>query len=1030
MKTPSVFAMMLLGIAVNAQSQVAGVGAAAGSTASVPTPWAVVSRDANSAVWQRTTYDQGPNGTVVTNVHSYTELATGLNHLVNGQWVPSKEEIDISADGSSAMATNGQHQVYFPGNIYSGDIKLVTPDGKVLQSQPIGLSYFDGTNSVLLAVVTNSTGAILSSGNQVIYTNTFAGLDADLLYTYTKAGMEQDVVLRQQPPDPVSLGLDSASTRLQILTKFVSAPQPSVMAATVPTAAGNLEDDNLSFGVMAMGQGRAFLLGTNSPPANVEKRWLTLNGRQFLLEEVPIVSIAQAIDSLPPFTAQTGLGKPLVSKNLILPPPRLVHTTPKNVFLARAEPPENGLVLDYVTLSSSTNNCTFQGDTTYYLSGAVNLTGTATFEGGAVLKYTNNASLNLSACSQINCLAGPYRPVIFTAVNDNSVGQQIVSGSPSGYYANPAIYYFPSGSGSLSLSHFRITYANEAVYASAPTMTVSLQDGQIVNCSTGFYTPGQTSASFENMLFANVQLPLDVYLAYVQAQNVTFIGSYSALVAPAGSGPYYNVTVNLVNCILANFTVFSTVGTAITISGQNNGFYNDYTSAFGSSPITSTSNPFQTVGAGNYYLTSNCVFASAGTTNNIDPALLAGLRTKTVYAPAVVQTNWTTSGTWVPLVPRDTNSPPALGYHYAPIDYAVDGVSPGSSALTLSNGVAVAIFQAGNMGFNIGAGLALTSVGTATAHNQICYYTAVQEEPVQWGSTALSGVTLVKMYGFYGYPSSNNIPAFFTARFTDFNGCGGLGYLVSSYLMQFSLRDCQIGPGRFQADLYSSSSEPCINNLFERTGIQFSDDSGTGPMGFYNNLIRYGGLTFTKYETEIWQVENNLFDTTTNQQNIYGSGFSEDHNGYLNTSQMTPTNANDVVMTNFTYATGPLGNYYQASTTLIDKGSTTADQLGLFHYTTQTNQMIEGFSIVDIGYHYVAVDQNGNPLVSNTAGIPDYLADANGNGLVDNGETPWTTDSNLDGLSSQQKSLYGDNPNVSEAFWIWLSTPTVTSGIP
>jgi hypothetical protein len=50
---------------------------------------------------------------------------------------------------------------------------------------------------------------------------------------------------------------------------------------------------------------------------------------------------------------------------------------------------------------------------------------------------------------------------------------------------------------------------------------------------------------------------------------------------------------------------------------------------------------------------------------------------------------------------------------------------------------------------------------------------------------------------------------------------------------------------------------------------------------------------------------------------------------------------------------------------------------------------VEGDSIVDIGYHYVATDTNGIPLDSNSDGIPDYLEDANGNGLVDSGEIGW-----------------------------------------
>ena len=104
---------------------------------------------------------------------------------MNGQWVESREEIDILPNGTAA-ATNGQHQAYFPGDIYQGQIELVTPDGQQLFSRPMGLSYFDGTNSVLIAELTNSIG-VLSGSNQVIYPNAFTGFAADLRYTYTKS---------------------------------------------------------------------------------------------------------------------------------------------------------------------------------------------------------------------------------------------------------------------------------------------------------------------------------------------------------------------------------------------------------------------------------------------------------------------------------------------------------------------------------------------------------------------------------------------------------------------------------------------------------------------------------------------------------------------------------------------------------------------------------------------------------------------------------------------------------------------------
>lgn len=964
--------------------------AAAGSTV-LPSlsSYAVVSRDADSAVWQRQTYDRGPSGTVVTNTHRYVELATGLNHLVNGQYVPSTENIVISPDGRSAMATNGQHQVYFPGNIYSGDIKLVMPNGKMLQSQPIGLSYSDETKSVLLAVVTNSTGAILPSGNQVIYSHAFDGVDADLRYTYTKAGLEQDLVLRQQPPDPSALGLNPASTRLQMLTEFVSSPQPSVTAASLPTAAGNLENDSIWFGTMHMGQGKAFLLGTNPPSAVVEKRWLTLNGRQFLIEEVPVVSIATAIDTLPPFVAQTGSGKLVVSKNLVLPPQRLVHTEPKTRFLAQAAPPKNGLVLDYVTLNYPTNNCILQGDSTYYLSGVVTLTGTVTFEGGAVLKYAPGVYLDLSACSQINCLTAPYRPLIFTAMNDNSVGEQVASGSPSGYYASPAIYYFPTYGGTLNLSHFRIAYAYEAVYASAPSMNVSLQDGQIVNCGTGFYTPGQTSASLGDMLFANVGTPLTLDMANVMARNVTFKAGGYSLVSPAGS---MGATVNLVNCILANFPTFSW-SPSISLSGDHNGFYNNYAATFGSSPITTTSNPFQSVGAGNYYLTNGCAFVNAGTTNNAD---LTDLQTKTVFAPTLLTNVILSVNTALnPQAQRDTDAPD-LGYHYDPIDYLVDQFWVTNAVLTVTNGAAIA-------GYNDWAsiimtdGSAITSIGTPVAPNWFAEYSTVQEQPVSLGP---GNYVAINPWHVSAAPDG-----FF--RFTKFAcpGAGGVHLYDEQNNWIFTnlwIQDCEFWGGSSVYGGGTNTTATLINNLFARSTISTSAVSNSF-FHLTNNLF-WGAATVSiaPRGTPGWSAFNNAFDSCGSVLSGPGNGITNGYNAYLNcTNYLKPTNSTDIFTNSFAYQTSWFGTFYQPNNSpLIHMGNTNANLLGLHHYTVLANQTVEGTNIVSIGYHYVAADTNGNPLSTPGDGIPDYVADANGNGIVDPGEISWTNYYSINGLTN------------------------------
>ena len=76
---------------------------------------------------------------------------------------------------------------------------------------------------------------------------------------------------------------------------------------------------------------------------------------------------------------------------------------------------------------------------------------------------------------------------------------------------------------------------------------------------------------------------------------------------------------------------------------------------------------------------------------------------------------------------------------------------------------------------------------------------------------------------------------------------------------------------------------------------------------------------------------------------------------------------------------------------LVNAGSRTADQAGLYHYTTQTGQTKETNSVVDIGFHYLAVDANGNPIDTDGDGLPDSLEDRNGNGSYDSGsgETDW-----------------------------------------
>jgi hypothetical protein len=113
MKTSCFVFTLLASTLMRVQAQVTGAGATTTAKQPVlpaPTAYGVVEQGANHRVWERTVYEQGPNGTVIGRKHQVTELATGLNYLQNGQWKESKEEIDILPNGGAA-ATRGAHQV-------------------------------------------------------------------------------------------------------------------------------------------------------------------------------------------------------------------------------------------------------------------------------------------------------------------------------------------------------------------------------------------------------------------------------------------------------------------------------------------------------------------------------------------------------------------------------------------------------------------------------------------------------------------------------------------------------------------------------------------------------------------------------------------------------------------------------------------------------------------------------------------------------------------------------------------------------
>lgn len=159
------------------------------------------------------------------------------------------------------------------------------------------------------------------------------------------------------------------------------------------------------------------------------------------------------------------------------------------------------------------------------------------------------------------------------------------------------------------------------------------------------------------------------------------------------------------------------------------------------------------------------------------------------------------------------------------------------------------------------------------------------------------------------------------------------------------------------------------------------------PQLWHSPTVWRGGtfVTLSQPSGGTWYAFNNDFDSTV----ITNSTLTNGYNAYLNcTNYLIPTNTTDIFSNNsLAYQTSWFGSFYQPTNSpLLNMGSTNANLVGLYHFTVTTNQVVEGTNIVSIGYHYVAAGTNGLPLDTNGDGIPDYLEDANGDGIFDTGD--------------------------------------------
>jgi hypothetical protein len=999
----------------------------------------VTERGPHHRVWETYTkvLDENQESNIITN--SYTELETGMHYWDNGQWVESSEVIEPFEKG--AIARKGQHQVVFsPQFNVAGVIDLLTADGQRVRGTPVGLAYHDDATgkSVLFATLKDSSGELLPP-NQVIYSDCFSNVLADVRYTYSKAGFEQDIILRENPPSPKEFGLDPATTRLEVWTEFQESSDPKVEGRTLwqtPSSSGRKNatpevfDEELSFGTMRTGPGKAFAVekdkmdGTELIP--VIKHWQKSDGRTFLVESVWFSGVQASLEALPMATEgkEGAFLNPQPKDRLELPAAhsQLAKYTPMPVarpevqaFYQRSVPKNSGqsiktlasnvnkdvnktssqgFVLDYTLLAGATN-FTFRGDITYYVTNLVYLRGVTTIEGGTVVKYSSDTNASVYFADTPVFLSSAYRPAIFTAIDDDTVGETISgsTGNPTLWGYGGKMLAFDLGSTNFSASNLKICFARQGIYSHYYGITLS--HSQLVKCRLGI------SGEF----------------ACYRLYNLLFLQNSNAL----NGTTYTNICVNL--------TLMDCAQTAAEIySGTSRLFMTNCLTVRETNATTVTSTKYscpsrtyadgivQTVGAGSCYLASN-EFRGIGDTN-IGASLLSELRNKTTYAPLSYTNNILIDTILQPAIPRNTGAMD-IGYHYDPIDYAFSGIIISNAVLTLTNGVAIAGY--GSMAIDLKSGSKIVSTGKPTNLNRLSFYNVVQELPQQWGCSN-STVSLMNLDSTYSI-----LPSIYF-RFTDLSVLSANAakrHIVNlhaySMVTNLSFVDSQIRGGYLYFLPYYADNRTMTfsvtNSMVERCAWSLTqgyyNSTAAFAASFWNNTFLFGSLTLVNsVNTAAWNVYDNLFDQTT----LTSSGTyspNNGYNGYYGTTALT--SGGTILSSRPAYNVGPLGTYYLPSvSSLINAGSRYATNAGLKYYTVLTNQTIEGSTKVDIGLHYISIS-NISPLDSDTDGVADYIEDYNGNGYLDSGESsPVLSDTDNDGLTDYYEYAHGTDPNKSD----------------
>lgn len=420
-------------------------------------------------------------GNTCVHTNEFTLLENALNYQDDsGQWRESEDLVESFPDG--AIAQRGPHKAIFSPDLNSPAVfDLQSSDGSRIAGGLRALQLTDSATgqTIAIATVKKSASGKLLPPNQILFEDSMDGLSVDVLLTWKHNAFSQDVILLEHPALPLLFA--PATTRLEIVTEFVAAPDAEVRSGPSKPGGGANDDDwFIGFGKLSIVPGSAFMnesgdalaLGAFQPGGSgkhVIKSWQrTEDGRTFLVESIAWSDIAADLEKLrlgarknsaksKSTVALQGNREALSTKRLW---PARVSSTPEKrpIALAQKGYEHRGFVLDFVIVPYN-NITSFQAGTTYYIQSyfAAN---NFTFAAGCVLKYKNAAYLL--------CYSSVSMPssgeAVFTSRNDDLFGEKITgvsgetdsNGDPTLHLANAAIsFYYPSGNTEVKYGHFR-----------------------------------------------------------------------------------------------------------------------------------------------------------------------------------------------------------------------------------------------------------------------------------------------------------------------------------------------------------------------------------------------------------------------------------------------------------------------------------------------------------------------------------------------------------------------------------------------